>query len=476
MEHRKTEVRQAAGYGASGDDAAQFLRELRQLRSGAGLGHAELAARSHFPYDRIRAAEAGPALPDLPVLAAFVKGCGGTTEEWEERWRALRGIPAQSSVLPTRSAGSSAAAALGARVGSYATPVGPMVASPDPSAVLAALDRVAEDMAGAGEPLPGYTGRTQALASPPAGAEIAREVAAAAVVPGIALAATARAGQAPAPIAPAGGAHAPMAPGGAVLPGEMALPDVARPEGAPAALGAGIAPQDAATAEVAPIQAAPTDVVPPEAVPTAVAPTGVVPPAVAPAATPLGDAPLAAAGLIAPLADVPRPRVPAANAGPIAGVAPGTTANGTAGAARTTPVTSANGSAGAARTTPVTTPNATAGAAGAAPLTSANGTAGAARSVPVTSANGTAGATGTVPVIAANGATGATGAARATSADTAAGTTRTVPVTSANGAAGDALVRVAGREMSPRLVAALTAMAVCVVFAIVLFAILAFAS
>jgi len=51
-----------------------------------------------------------------------------------------------------------------------------------------------------------------------------------------------------------------------------------------------------------------------------------------------------------------------------------------------------------------------------------------------------------------------------------------VPVTSANGAAGDALVRVAGREMSPRLVAALTAMAVCVVFAIVLFAILAFAS
>jgi hypothetical protein len=82
-----------AGYAASGDDATRFLRELRQLRDGAGFDHAELAARAHYPYDVIKAAEVGPALPDLPVLCAYVRGCGGTTEEWEERWRSLTRSP-----------------------------------------------------------------------------------------------------------------------------------------------------------------------------------------------------------------------------------------------------------------------------------------------------------------------------------------------------------------------------------------------
>jgi hypothetical protein len=118
------------------------LRELRQLRDGAGLGHAELAARSHFPYDSIRAAEVGPALPDLPVLSAYVRGCGGTTEEWEERWRSLTRSP--SLPLPTsRDAGISDAATAGARIGS-ASQVGD---SPDPSVIIAALSRVAEEMA-----------------------------------------------------------------------------------------------------------------------------------------------------------------------------------------------------------------------------------------------------------------------------------------------------------------------------------------
>lgn len=60
------------------DNPARFLRELRELRSHAGLGHAELAARAHYPCDVIKAAEAGPSLPGLPVLSAFVRGCGGT--------------------------------------------------------------------------------------------------------------------------------------------------------------------------------------------------------------------------------------------------------------------------------------------------------------------------------------------------------------------------------------------------------------
>ncbi len=142
VEHRKADMRQMAGYGASGDDTARFLRELRQLRDGAGLGHAELAARAHFPYDSIRAAEVGPALPDLPVLSAYVRGCGGTTEEWEERWRSLTSSPSLP-VSASRNAGSSDAATAGARIGS----VSQVGDNPDPSVIIAALSRVAEEMA-----------------------------------------------------------------------------------------------------------------------------------------------------------------------------------------------------------------------------------------------------------------------------------------------------------------------------------------
>lgn len=144
MEHRKVEVRQATGWGTPGDDPVRFLRELRQLRDGAGLGPAELAARAHYPYDSIRAAESGPALPDLPVLSAYVRGCGGTTEEWEERWRTLTRSPALSS-LPMRSAGCSAAASAGARIGS----ISPVADSPDPAVIMRALNRVADDIAAA---------------------------------------------------------------------------------------------------------------------------------------------------------------------------------------------------------------------------------------------------------------------------------------------------------------------------------------
>jgi hypothetical protein len=142
VEHRQVEARQSKACRTSGDDPARFLKELRQLRDGAGLGPAELAARAHYPYDRIRAAEAGPALPDLPVLSAYVRGCGGTSEEWEERWRSLTSAPTLP-LLATRPAGSSTAADAGARIGS----ISPAAETPDPSVILAALDRVAEGMA-----------------------------------------------------------------------------------------------------------------------------------------------------------------------------------------------------------------------------------------------------------------------------------------------------------------------------------------
>jgi hypothetical protein len=124
-------------------DAEQFLRELRRLRDLAGLGLPELAARAHYPYDVLQAAETGPGLPDLPVLSAYVRGCGGTIAEWEERWRSLTRSPA-SPLLPTRAAGCSDAATAGARIGTT-TGAADDYAS---ARIMAALDRVADGMAG----------------------------------------------------------------------------------------------------------------------------------------------------------------------------------------------------------------------------------------------------------------------------------------------------------------------------------------
>ena len=173
MEHRQVEA--AASYRASGDDSARFLRELRQLRDGAGLGQAELAARAHYPYDRIEAAEVGPTLPDLPVLSAYVRGCGGTIEEWEERWRSLTSAPTLP-LVDARPAGCSTAASAGARIGS----ISPVADTPDPSIILAALDRVAEQMAvGPPAPLPSLSGvstieQRLGIPSPAAAATTAR--------------------------------------------------------------------------------------------------------------------------------------------------------------------------------------------------------------------------------------------------------------------------------------------------------------
>jgi DNA-binding XRE family transcriptional regulator len=137
VEHREAELRAVTPRDLP-DDPARFLRELRQLRDGAGLGQAELAARAHYPREAIRAAEAGPALPDLPVLSAYVQACGGPVTDWEERWRTLTRSPALT-LLPTRTAGCSDAAAAGARIGSVSLAAD----GHDPSIIMAALGRVA---------------------------------------------------------------------------------------------------------------------------------------------------------------------------------------------------------------------------------------------------------------------------------------------------------------------------------------------
>ena len=74
--------------GADAERAA-FLRDLRALRDQAGLQTRDLAARAHYPEDTLKAAEDGPALPSLPVLEAYARGCGARPSDWEDRWRRL---------------------------------------------------------------------------------------------------------------------------------------------------------------------------------------------------------------------------------------------------------------------------------------------------------------------------------------------------------------------------------------------------
>jgi hypothetical protein len=100
-----------------GDDNRRFLADLRVLRDRAALEFDELAARAHYPSDVLKEAESGPSLPGLPILAAYVRACGGDVPEWEERWRRLGFESRADPGLPVRPAGASPAAVAGARAG-----------------------------------------------------------------------------------------------------------------------------------------------------------------------------------------------------------------------------------------------------------------------------------------------------------------------------------------------------------------------
>jgi hypothetical protein len=165
VKYREAELREVVPSGVPDDDPARFLHELRQLRDGAGLEHVQLAARAHYPCDAILAAEAGPALPDLPVLSAYVRGCGGTVTEWEERWRTLTRSPALT-LLPTRDAGGSDAAAAGARIGSVSVAAD----GHDPAIIMAALGRVANGIAS--EPAPARSLFTPTASAAPVAASV----------------------------------------------------------------------------------------------------------------------------------------------------------------------------------------------------------------------------------------------------------------------------------------------------------------
>jgi Helix-turn-helix domain len=71
------------------DGLESFARDLRTLRSQAGLDYPELAERSHYTMKTLASAAAGLRLPTLPVAVAYVRACGGNVTEWEERWQRL---------------------------------------------------------------------------------------------------------------------------------------------------------------------------------------------------------------------------------------------------------------------------------------------------------------------------------------------------------------------------------------------------
>jgi hypothetical protein len=191
------------------DDAIRFLRQLRQLRSEAGLESAELAARAHYPHEVIVAAEAGPGLPELPVLSAYVRGCGGGLAEWEERWRSVTGSPATSLHLPARPAGCSSLAEAGAQAAYNSPPVDPE----DQRRILAAITRAAAETtetripARHARPPSGSATAAPELALPGAGPP-----AAAAPEPAVAPAVASAAGSEPEPVAAAGAGLAPVPP------------------------------------------------------------------------------------------------------------------------------------------------------------------------------------------------------------------------------------------------------------------------
>ena len=71
------------------DGLESFARDLRALRAKAELDYPEMAETSHYTMKTLVSAAGGLRLPTLPVAVAYVRACGGSIAEWEERWQKL---------------------------------------------------------------------------------------------------------------------------------------------------------------------------------------------------------------------------------------------------------------------------------------------------------------------------------------------------------------------------------------------------
>ncbi len=86
LRNEPTPKRKATGPEA---DLAEFAKDLRDLRTEAGLGYPEMAELSHYTMKTLASAAGGLTLPTLPVMAAYVRACDGNVAEWEDRWHRL---------------------------------------------------------------------------------------------------------------------------------------------------------------------------------------------------------------------------------------------------------------------------------------------------------------------------------------------------------------------------------------------------
>ena len=82
------------------DSVAAFARDLRVLRSKAGLDYPDMAEKSHYTMRTLASAAGGLRLPTLPVLIAYVQACDGDVAAWEDRWAKLGKSKKGAAALP----------------------------------------------------------------------------------------------------------------------------------------------------------------------------------------------------------------------------------------------------------------------------------------------------------------------------------------------------------------------------------------
>ena len=65
----------------------RFAFELRRLREAAGKpAYRDVAKRAHYSVTALSEAAGGEAFPSLAVTLAYVRACGGDSDEWRQRW------------------------------------------------------------------------------------------------------------------------------------------------------------------------------------------------------------------------------------------------------------------------------------------------------------------------------------------------------------------------------------------------------
>jgi tetratricopeptide (TPR) repeat protein len=88
---------------------AVFAHELRQLRRAAGApSYRALARKAGYSAAALSAAAGGVTFPSLSVTLAYVGACGGSTDEWGQRWHELEAKLAVDGTPPRRPAGTAA--------------------------------------------------------------------------------------------------------------------------------------------------------------------------------------------------------------------------------------------------------------------------------------------------------------------------------------------------------------------------------